>query len=386
MTDSQEEKEKIDFLVVDDQDTMLQAIRLLLKDLYRDKQVRVARSGKEALQIIENNDVGLLITDWNMPNMTGIELLGIVRSNPHFHSLPAMMISDEMDKEKFLYAMEEGVDGYQIKPFTQEKLLMAIDSIIKAREELTLFQHNMIRLRRLFLLKKYDGVINLANKISNDKDNPDIILLLAGSYYYSKKYDSAIKVITNLVKSGTNGKALHLFGRILMAEGHKEKALPYLEKALALNPINSERKIDVGRAYLELGKHSQATEILTSIKLDSPTDISMLNVGKVYLDNGKLKEAGSFIESTSGPIPETVSIYNEYAIQLSKNGEFSKSIDYYRKCLKVHPDNEVFLFNIAVVFYKMKNIKKAQFNLKRLLKINSKNKSASDLLKIIDAA
>ena len=143
------------------------------------------------------------------------------------------------------------------------------------------------------------------------------------------------------------------------------------------------RKIDLGRAYLELEMQQEATEVFNSIMHESPTDISMLNAGKVYLDNGNLKRAGAFIERASGPIPETVAIYNEYAIILSKNGQFYKSLEYYRKCLKVHPENEVFLFNLAVVFYKMNNIKKARFNLEKLLKINPENQGALELLKKI---
>jgi two-component system chemotaxis response regulator CheY len=385
MTHSPDDKKIIDFLVVDDQEVMLQAIRNCLRELYRDKQIVIARNGKEALQILKEHETNFLITDWNMPEMTGIELLQLARSNPDLHALPVMMISDELDREKFLFAMEEGVDGYQIKPFTQGKLMTSVGSIVKAREAWGPFQENMSRLRRLFLLKKYDTVISLANKISQDQDNPDIMLIKAESYFKNKDYGNARNVIKDLVLDEQNGKAMHLFGRILMIDGNSKQALPYLKKSLALNPINYERKIDVGRAYLELGMHGEAAELLGSIRTDSHTDLAMLGVAKAYMEKGDVEQAGVFIDKISDPIPETIAIFNEYALQLSKIGEFAKSSIYYRKCLKMHPDNEAFLFNIAVIYYKMGDNEKARGHLEKLLNKYPNNKRAPALLeRIID--
>ena len=95
------------------------------------------------------------------------------------------------------------------------------------------------------------------------------------------------------------------------------------------------------------------------------------------------KQVWANFKEKEGITDDQLKAFQEYAIILSKNGQFYKSLEYYRKCLKVHPENEVFLFNLAVVFYKMNNIKKARFNLEKLLKINPENQGALELLKKI---
>lgn len=100
-----------DFLIVDDQDVVIQLMRSILRNNgYR--KVYTAKDGKSALGILDKNKVDFVITDWQMPNMTGIELLTKIRNHPKYHHLPVLMVTEEMSEEKVIYAVEEGVDGY----------------------------------------------------------------------------------------------------------------------------------------------------------------------------------------------------------------------------------------------------------------------------------
>ncbi len=115
----------IKVLVVDDFATMRRIVKNLLKQLGFEK-VDEAEDGLKALQKLKAEGFDLVISDWNMPNMTGIELLQAVRSDPKLKTLPFLMVTAEADKENVLLAIKMGVSNYVVKPFTadvlQEKL------------------------------------------------------------------------------------------------------------------------------------------------------------------------------------------------------------------------------------------------------------------------
>jgi len=374
----------IDFLVVDDQDTMLQAVRNILKTLFVGKEIVMARNGKEALKILKESATGFLITDWTMPQMTGIELVHLVRNNSQLHDLPTMMISDETDKDKFLFAMEEGVDGFQVKPFTQGKLMTAIGSIVEARATWTPLQKNICRLRRLMLLKQYDKCIVIAQKMLSDVVCPEVNLILGESFYLTGEYKNARNILEKFVSAEKNGKAIHLFGLTLMAEGEYEKALPYLQESVAKNPLNYNRKIDVGKIYLELGMKEEADEIFNSIIRDNPTDLSLVGAGNAFLKKGDLQKADNFFSKASAPIPETAAIFNQYAIELRRVGNYDKSIQQYKKCLKILPDNEAFLFNMARAYLEKGDFPQARVFFSKVHALYPSNEKAMLFIKHLD--
>ncbi|NVJ50275.1 MAG: chemotaxis protein CheY [Gammaproteobacteria bacterium] len=118
------------FLVVDDFSTMRRIIKNLLRDIgYQD--VIEAEDGKQALAMIKANQVDFVVTDWNMPNMTGIELLKAVREEYSFDDLPVLMVTAESRKEQIVEAAQAGVNGYIVKPFNAATLQEKLDKILK---------------------------------------------------------------------------------------------------------------------------------------------------------------------------------------------------------------------------------------------------------------
>lgn len=90
-----------------------------------------AENGVDALKKIEGREVGLVVTDWNMPEMNGAELVKTLRSMPAFSDTPIVMITTRGMKDDVMTAMKLGVNGYVIKPFTPEILRAKLDSILK---------------------------------------------------------------------------------------------------------------------------------------------------------------------------------------------------------------------------------------------------------------
>jgi two-component system chemotaxis response regulator CheY len=105
------------FLVVDDFSTMRRIVRNLLKELGY-TNVDEAEDGIAALQKLKGSNFQFVVTDWNMPNMTGIELLKAIRADPTLKHLPVLMITAEAKKENIIMAAQSGASGYIVKPFT----------------------------------------------------------------------------------------------------------------------------------------------------------------------------------------------------------------------------------------------------------------------------
>lgn len=118
------------FLVVDDFSTMRRIVRNLLKELGF-TNVDEAEDGVNALHKLKNGTYEFVITDWNMPNMTGIDLLKNIRADARLKALPVLMITAEAKKENIIEAAQSGASGYIVKPFTAAVLEEKLNKIFE---------------------------------------------------------------------------------------------------------------------------------------------------------------------------------------------------------------------------------------------------------------
>ena len=120
------------FLVVDDFSTMRRIVKNLLQELgYND--ITEADDGNTALPLLKGGSFDILITDWNMPGMPGLELLKAVRADERLAKLPVLMLRAEAKREQIVEAAQAGVSGYVIKPFTAVTLKEKLDKILASR-------------------------------------------------------------------------------------------------------------------------------------------------------------------------------------------------------------------------------------------------------------
>ena len=120
----------IKILIVDDFSTMRRIIKNLLRDLGYNNTSE-ADDGLTALPMLQSGNFDLLITDWNMPGMQGIDLLRTVRADPRLATLPVMMVTAEQKREQIIEAAKAGVNGYIVKPFTAQTLKDKLEKIFE---------------------------------------------------------------------------------------------------------------------------------------------------------------------------------------------------------------------------------------------------------------
>lgn len=120
----------MNILIVDDYNTMLRIIKNLLKQLGFNN-VDEATDGQMALEKLQNKDYGLIISDWNMEPMSGIDLLKSIRaSNDNHNGVPFIMITAESKTENVVAAKQAGVNNYIVKPFNAETLKQKMTAVL----------------------------------------------------------------------------------------------------------------------------------------------------------------------------------------------------------------------------------------------------------------
>ena len=120
-------------LIVDDFSTMRRIIKNLLRDLGF-TNTDEADDGTTALPMLQTGKYEFLVTDWNMPGMTGLDLLKAVRNDSKLLNLPVLMVTAESKREQIIEAAQAGVNGYVVKPFTAATLEEKIDKIFERVE------------------------------------------------------------------------------------------------------------------------------------------------------------------------------------------------------------------------------------------------------------
>ncbi|MGQ9485441.1 MAG: response regulator [Desulfosoma sp.] len=116
-------------LVVDDFATMRRIVKNILRELDF-KDIVEAENGAAAVKILESQDIDLIVSDWNMPKMTGLELLKWVRANEKTKDLPFLMVTAEAQKENVVEAVKAKVSNYIVKPFTAAVLAEKLEKIL----------------------------------------------------------------------------------------------------------------------------------------------------------------------------------------------------------------------------------------------------------------
>lgn len=115
-------------LIVDDFSTMRRIVRNILRQIGLNNVVE-ADDGTTAWDVLNRDKIDFIVSDWNMPKMTGIELLRKVRSSEQFADIPFLMVTAEAQQENIIEAVQAKVSNYIVKPFTADTMKQKIDKI-----------------------------------------------------------------------------------------------------------------------------------------------------------------------------------------------------------------------------------------------------------------
>lgn len=380
MINQQSKMPEIDFLLVgQQQDTLDQDYRVLREAGH--ENIRTVLTGIEARHVLKNSRVRFVITDLQMPCMTGIELLKLIRRTPGLSDIPVLIISDNRQKEMILYAIDEMVDGYLATPYSGEDLLQAINKIHK-RKQLTVLQ-NEIRLARHFILgKNYEKAVDKAKAVlAQDRNNSDALFVLSEAYYWLRELDKAKQFLNMYLKGNpASCKGAHLLSKVCRLDGACGDAFGLLLKAHKENPLNIDLTIDLGKFYLEMDMEEKAREIFDEVMSAGPTDLNLIKIGKALLKRGRLEDAADYLDKTVQPLPETVFVFAQLAQKLEDAGNLAAGAKQFKKCLELVPDHPDYLVKLGEIYLKQGEVAKAREVLDQCLKCHPANEQAKKIL------
>jgi two-component system chemotaxis response regulator CheY len=130
VNDPSETLKRIKILVVDDMDSMLGLISATLKTLGAEKIV-TEYNGLNAWNTLKKSHIDLIISDWDMPQMSGLELLRLVKESDTHKHIPFLLLTASTEKERVLEAVEAGVSDYLAKPFTPKELEYRVIKLLR---------------------------------------------------------------------------------------------------------------------------------------------------------------------------------------------------------------------------------------------------------------
>lgn len=375
-------KDRIYFLLVDDQQLILTlASRILKNNGY--KNIIQAKNGTVALNKIKKSPmINVIVTDWNMPSMNGIELLMAIRNDPNYFNISVLMLAEEMSDDKIFYAIEEGVDAYLEKPFSEDKFIATINKVLQKDLDPDPIKYKLQKLTAMSLRKKVNETIDYGKVLLQEYgNNIDIYLILSDCYLSIRDYDKAEECLHKVLKiNKKSSKAYYMLGQISMKQFDYEKALSYMEMAYSINPLNTEAVISIGNIYLKMGKVKEASETFSNLQVDTLTNRNYTSIGAAYLGAGNLEKAGQYLQSAKTPVLESIAVFNKYALELKKQGAYEAATDQYLKCLKIDPSNHILLLNAAVCYFERKNYAEAIKLLEKCLEIDPHFNDAARLL------
>lgn len=374
-------------LIVDDMTNMRRSIKNFLRHIgVKEKNILEASDGNNALKIIKNDPQKILfvLLDWNMPHLTGIQTLKIMKEDKKLKNIPVLMITAENDQSQLAEAIEYKANGYVIKPFLLKTLEEKILNIINPPEYLKLLNEGEYLLNR----GECDKALAIFQGVLKTKpESASIRILMGKAYEELKNYEKAHQ----LYKEAIDKNPHYLRAHINLAEFHikvgdKKEGLKSLENAAMLNPNNANRQLTIGKLVLEEDSDPEKAGRAFKAAMKQSPQLAQ-EVAEIYLKNDMAEEAEMFFRSSLAK-EKNIRVYNRLGIALRRQRKWKKAIEEYKKALQVEPANETIFFNMGMACLegdKMGGHKKqdAVECFKKALKIDPNFKEAKEALKNI---
>lgn len=339
------------FLIADDQESVRKTIRDMLRAIgYRN--FLLADDGDTALTKLRTNRVDFIVCDWNMPRLSGLEVLLQVRGEEAWRELPFIMITGEVETATVAQAIEAEVDAYLVKPFATELLHRKIQQVLDRRRHPSPTETHL-SLGQVYLKGRlFDQALNefsQAAALSPHSARPLTWIgqvhetrgdLAMAREYYQRAIDMVPKFIT----------ARDSLARVLLAQGDHDQAARHLEAAVSVSPKNVQRQLGLGQALIASGRPEAARQAMSqaiqAVGDQERAEIAR-QVGEVMLQAGQDEAAQEAFEQGIKSSPDEVHFYNRLGIALRQQGKIEEAVANYERALEIEPDNEILFYNLG---------------------------------------
>ena len=374
-------------LVVEDDVVQQLWIMTLMKDLGF-RNILVADDGEDAWDIIQQERVDIILSDYFMPRVDGLELLSRVRRSDIYWSIPFIMITSESRKSKVIYSTEEEIDAYIVKPITSEKLNLYVSRTLRNRYSPDKFYQTINAGKIKLRLGRKEAAFESfrkASEINSTKSAP---------YYYMgeimEEFNKNSEAIENYQKCNDASNSLFVkafdgLSRIYIKEKDYDSAAEILKKAVKVSPANIDRSINLGKCCYQAGDVEGAKESLLNASRMAGNDTdSVEKIARICFDLDLVEDAEAILRKIYDPNVREFKVFNQFGLMSKEKGEFEKAKTYYFEALKISPHSDIVNYNCAVLSIKMKDYNAAKDHLKRSLLHHSEFRPSKELLEKLE--
>jgi tetratricopeptide (TPR) repeat protein len=370
-------------LVVDDSFNMRTTVKKMARTLGFG-EVMEAGSGTKALELISQKVVDLILCDWNMPGLKGIDVLKFIRSKPETKNIPFIMVTAEMSEAVVAESAESEVDDYLVKPFSLNELDTRIQRILKRQEEISEIDLLLKKGTAFITTSQFEQAGEAFRKALQLNPKSPRTLYSIGKLYMNQGLDGRAKEYFERAVhfSPTFLKGHQALADLHQALGNSDDYIHHLEQAIKISPRNLERKIMLGDAYTQNGDYDQAKAIFEQVLEEATTQYSEIaeKVGEALLNMGSYEVAEKAFSRALDASPHNVLLFNKLGIAFRKQGKFDKAVRNYIRAIEIAPDDEKLHYNLARAYMESGEPANARTSLEKALAINPRFKDAKSLL------
>lgn len=368
------------FLIIDGHNQMRTLVKQMLKNNAY-KNYTVEDNGRTALNLIRKEPFDFIICGWDVPVISGINLLKLVKTSPLHYLTPFILVSKDNSLKSVFYALEEGVDGFLVLPFTEKDFIRLVEKALLETDNPDMYRLKTNQMLREKFNKNYLSAVKIGGSLLKQKTNIRISHLTGECLVELREFGKAEKILKKALDSEKSSKLFHLLGKIYMVAGNTEEAMNYFKLASKENPHNLEGHISLAELYFQEGDLIKANKLISSVMESKPSFLDMIEIGKLLLKFSPSK-AGIIFE-TIHPIEETEHLFLNYAAILSKQGKHKEGICILKKCVDQLPDSYTSYYQLGELYLKTKEFRKAEKCFKKILEMKPDYNLANDYLKKI---
>ena len=331
-----EDRRRSLFLVAEPDSAVREAEARFLREIGFSR-IMEASDGAEAWSILKRSGADLVVAAWNMPDMSGLALLKVTRTDPAFYSLPFFLVADELTKSQVIEAGEAGVSDILVRPFSPEQFKKRIQT----------FTHIHPDAQTEAATRSYQEGLSLME---------------AG------RWEPALNAFRRVLSIYENAEIHYNLGYIKTAQGLYEEAIGHFRRATQINNAFAEAYKKMGECYKRLNRPEEA-------------QAAFEQAAAIYFDKHMDRDAEMVMNEVLKINPDTPNIYNSLGIVYRRTEQHEKAVAMYLKALKVNPDDEHIHFNLARAYLEIGETDRAEQSLKKCLRVNPDQMDARSLLK-----
>lgn len=307
------------------------------------RNIDVAKDGPSGWELIKRTKPGIILSEWDMPEMNGIAILKLVRRDPELNDTPFILWTAQIEKTEVIKAGEAGVSSILIVPFN-------IDFIES----------------KLRIISEFD--------LTPGTRQAKMHMEKAEALQRQHRYDEALveyKQVLNVLESA---EVYYNIGYIMTAKGRYDEALAAFRKATQIDQMFAKAYKAMAEIYLlQMGDKVMAEKYLQL-------------AGEIFLEREMHESAEGIFNEILKINPETINVYNSLGIIYRRQNRFEDAIINYQKALKIDPKDENIYFNLGRAYLDLNNPQMARRSFMDALRINPHFDIARGMLEAIEAS